>query len=66
MAVDRGAEAYMNGWFAHKNKTAAEGENPYPENTMPFSRAQWLSGWCDRFSAVKHGGSLELDDVHGY
>lgn len=55
------SEAYMNGWFSHLNDFS-ETANPYQEHIQRFSYVQWISGWCDRFSAVKHGHDLSLDE----
>lgn len=55
------SEAYRNGWLAHAKKHPAEG-NPYDEKAQPYSHAQWTSGWCGRFSAVKHDQWEESDD----
>lgn len=54
-------EAYLNGWSAHKGDQSQD-LNPYHEGTQNYSHSQWLSGWCDRFSACKHGLSLSLDE----
>lgn len=51
---------YINGWFAHKNGVDAE-QNPYNEKSQYASNSLWLSGWVDRFAAIKHGRELELD-----
>lgn len=56
------SEAYLNGWFAHKKNTP-NFTNPYLEHQQYYSHMQWLSGWCDRFSAVKHGQDLSLDEM---
>lgn len=55
-------ESYINGWFAHKGERSQE-ENPYKEKVQEYSHNQWISGWCDRFSAVKHGLDLSLDEM---
>ncbi len=52
--------AYCDGWLAHKNDVGIE-ENPYDELRQPFSNLQWMRGWCDRFSAIKHGRIAEFD-----
>ncbi len=60
-------EPYINGWFSHKNDIANnDDENPYFEKSQKYSHMQWLSGWCARFSAVKHGLDLSLDDMDIY
>lgn len=51
---------YMDGWFAHKKDLGTV--NPYDEKTQSYSHNQWTSGWCDRFSAIKHRLDLSLDD----
>lgn len=63
MAVTDHSTEYMDGWHAHKAGRVS-GENPYSEELTAFSYRRWLSGWCGRFGAVKHGQSLELDDVY--
>lgn len=55
-------ESYLNGWLAHKGDCPQD-LNPYNEIQQPYSYANWLSGWCDRFSAVKHGLDLSLDEM---
>jgi hypothetical protein len=55
------SEAYLNGWLAHKNNEEQD-FNPYREGAQQYSYNQWLSGWCDRFRAVKHGYDLTLDE----
>ncbi len=62
MAVDKPSE-YMDGWHANKNGHVS-GDNPYNEDLQPFSYRRWLSGYCGRFDAVKHGHSLELDNEY--
>jgi hypothetical protein len=62
MAIEKTTE-YMDGWAAHKNDCVS-GENPYDERKQSYSFGRWLSGWCGRFDAVKHGKSLELDEVY--
>lgn len=61
------SEAYLNGWLAHKNgvENTAD-DNPYLETLQHYSNNQWLSGWCDRFSAVKHGLDMSLDETECY
>jgi len=54
---------YMDGWAAHQNRRVS-GENPYNEWTQARSYTRWLSGWCGRFEAVKHGKPLDLDEVY--
>lgn len=54
-------EGYLNGWHAHRVGLTVH-ENPYNENTMHISYMNWVTGWCARFSAIKHGLSLELDE----
>lgn len=51
---------YLDGWHAHKNGHLAE-DNPYAETRQARSYHQWISGWCDRFQAVKHGYALTWD-----
>lgn len=55
------SDAYRNGWRAHFNGIVS-GENPYNEYTQTCSHSRWLSGWCDRFDAIKHDKDLSLDD----
>lgn len=59
MAIEKSTQ-YMDGWNAHKEGHASK-LNPYPETLCAFSHRHWLSGWCDRFDAVKHGHSTDLD-----
>lgn len=59
------SEAYLNGWHAHGNGIETEA-NPYNENYQQYSHNQWLSGWCSRFDAIKHGKDLSLDDETGF
>lgn len=54
-------EAFLNGWHANRLGIDVE-KNPYDETTQSVSHSQWCSGWCARFSALKHGLSLEFDD----
>lgn len=57
--------AYIDGWNAHRLGVRVE-DNPYSETTQAYSNSQWLSGWCRRFGAVKHGeDTAELDDKDG-
>jgi hypothetical protein len=58
-------ESYLNGWLAHKYGIE-QSPNPYSESQQPYSYRQWLSGWCDRFSAVKHDLDLFLDSDEGF
>lgn len=55
-------QAYLDGWLAHKNEHSQKTQ-PYNEATQAFSATQWVSGWCDRFSAIKHGLELTHDDA---
>lgn len=55
-------EAYLNGWLAHKNNGKME-SNPYHEWLQAFSHTQWVSGFSARFSAVKYGHDLDLDNM---
>lgn len=59
------SEAYLNGWHAHK-KYELQSLNPYNEALQFYSHNQWLSGWCARFSAVKHSQDLEHDENMGF
>lgn len=56
--------AYRDGWLAHKSGVGVD-ENPYDERKQSFSHGQWTGGWCERFSAVKHGhlGSPDWRDT---
>lgn len=56
--------AYMDGWHSHKG--GQEQSNPYSEAYQPYSYRQWLAGWCDRFSAIKHELDLSLDENMGF
>ena len=44
---------YREGWIAHMNGLSSS--NPYNESTQCISYHEWLSGWCERFGAVKRG-----------
>lgn len=59
------SEAYLNGWHAHKAGLVS-GDNPYDEAKQFYSDNQWVSGWCARFDAIKHGYSLSLDLETGF
>lgn len=54
---------YMDGWCAHK-EGCISGSNPYDDLTQAFSCRRWLSGWCARFEAIKHGSPLDLDEAY--
>ncbi|GJD87809.1 hypothetical protein BHAOGJBA_1314 [Methylobacterium hispanicum] len=56
------SEAYLDGWLAHAQDVGSD-DNPHEERRQPRSHAQWTSGWCARFSAVKHGLDLTYDDA---
>jgi hypothetical protein len=56
---------YLDGWHAHRLNTPSD-RNPHDENTQPWSHSQWTSGWCGRFSAVKHDQPLPWDDEIGW
>ncbi len=53
--------AYRDGWFAHKARVNGA-SNPYKEAEQPQSHSLWTSGWTARFSAIKHGRSMEMDE----
>jgi hypothetical protein len=55
---------YLDGWLAHKG--GLNQHCPYREDVQPYSYGQWVSGWCDRFSAVKHETDLSLDDTQTF
>ena len=55
-------QAYLDGWLAHQPERGQDLQ-PYNEALQAFSATQWLSGWCDRFSAIKHGLELTHDDA---
>jgi hypothetical protein len=57
------SDAYLDGWHAHRKFGPPTPDNPYNEDTQPRSHTQWLSGWCDRFNAVKRGYDLEHDET---
>ena len=62
------SSAYLDGWFTHKSglthpKLEGMPDNPYDPDWQPYFNQQWMSGWCDRFSAVKHGGDLVHDEA---
>jgi hypothetical protein len=56
------SDTYLDGWLAHREGVESDA-NPYDEKTQARSHAQWRSGWCDRFGACKHDGSLTHDDA---
>lgn len=61
--MDEGqSEAFLNGWHAHRGDIGVDA-NPYNEYSQSVSHTKWTSGWCGRFSAVKHDLPLEYDDV---
>ena len=49
--------AYRDGWHASKNGVDIE-DNPYDEHRQTYSNRLWMSGWCGRFGAIKHGYDL--------
>lgn len=53
--------AYLDGWHAHRLGTKVN-YNPYDVATQPVSHRQWLCGWSQRFSAVKHGRETRVTD----
>lgn len=53
---------FMDGWVAHLNGFVLDA-NPYHEKLQAFSFRRWLSGWCSRHDAIKHGKPLDLDDA---
>jgi len=55
---------YLDGWLAQKD--GYNSGNPYDETKQPYSYGQWISGWCDRFTAVKHNLDLSLDDTQTF
>jgi allantoicase len=61
--MDSSTSAYRDGWFAHKNDCRTE-SNPYSETLQFSSHSEWLSGWCARFAAVKHGKDMSLDEFY--
>lgn len=54
-------DAYVDGWHAHRLDLSVD-DNPYHVRLQFTSHNRWVSGWCKRFEAVKHGQPLELDD----
>lgn len=52
---------YLDGWFAHKDGHVSS-SNPYNENTQSVSYYRWMSGWTERFNAVKHELDLSTDE----
>lgn len=55
-------EAYLDGWLAHLKDVDVEA-NPFDDKRQARSHAQWTSGWCARFGAVKHGHPLAYDEA---
>lgn len=60
----RRSDAWLDGWFAHKN-----GDNPFDTIDNPYcargqerSFQQWNEGWVARYSAIKHDLPLEVDE----
>jgi hypothetical protein len=53
---------YKDGWSAHRLGVGVE-ENPYSEETQSYSNKEWGSGWCQRFSNIKHNHNfVEADE----
>ena len=52
---------YLDGWQAHKDGVSVD-DNPYSETAQRVSNRLWTSGWCQRFSCIKHGSELEFDE----
>lgn len=63
MTSQETTSAFRDGWFAHKGGFAT-GENPYNETLQWSSHHEWLSGWCARFEAIKHGKDTSLDEFY--
>lgn len=61
MSGEEGSLPYLDGWDAHRNGIQDPDSNPYHEKLQPRSHLAWLSGWCARFDAIKHGLPLEYD-----
>lgn len=58
MADDSPTPAYLDGWHSHRLGGEVD-NNPYDEKRQAYSHNQWLSGWCARFSAIKHGQRID-------
>lgn len=59
-------DAYLDGWLTHKSGVVhptlgGTPDNPFNPDTQPYSNQQWMSGYCDRYAAVKHDGDLSHD-----
>ena len=59
--LDNPSESFRNGWIAH-SKGRGVHDNPYDEETESWSYLQWESGWCRRFSAIKHDQHTDQQD----
>jgi hypothetical protein len=46
--------------MAQRNGQSVD-DNPYNEVTQEFSYHHWMSGWCVRRGAEKHGEDLRFD-----
>lgn len=56
------SETFLNGWHAHRLREKNEA-NPYDSKRQYISSVLWDCGWCERFSAVKHGLPLKYDET---
>lgn len=56
-------DAWLDGWHAHRLGISVDDGNPFGEKATYRSHLQWISGWCSRFAAVKHGDPLIYDEV---
>lgn len=57
--------AHKDGWQAHSFGKQTN-DNPYDKFIQAYSHAEWESGWCARFDALKHGTALieELENIY--
>lgn len=55
---------WAEGWRSHQD--GLDDENPYDRQRQLWSHTQWQSGWCARFTAIKHGFALTYDDNQVY
>ena len=52
---------FMDGWRANLQGWDV-GQCPYDERYQSWSHDRWITGWCARHDAAKHGRDLSRDD----
>lgn len=60
MPTEQKSTAFLDGWAAHYSDKDQD-QNPYDIDLQSKSHNEWVSGWCARFNAIKHGLDLSLD-----